>query len=45
MCFRGRIESTNELKSALRNVLTRVKEEIEKRPTVSMPVPVEEHYI
>jgi FxsC-like protein len=39
MFFRSGINSTEELKVALRDVLTRLKEEIKKRAQVDMPVP------
>ena len=39
MFFRDDIKSANELTLALREVLTRLKEEIKKRASVDMPVP------
>jgi FxsC-like protein len=39
MFYRDGIKSADELKSALREVLTRLKEEIKKRAPVDMPVP------
>jgi FxsC-like protein len=40
MFYRGDINSADELKTALREVVTRLKEEIKKRASVDMPVPV-----